>query len=140
MKPVKKILKLIIEGGKQRQRHRLGQVWLNMELILLNFVINLIKPQKICREFKFPVEVTIYEDRTFSFVLKKPPISYLIKRELGIEKGAHETGREIVGVLTKEQLRKIAEEKLPDLNTKDIEKAMKIVAGVARSMGVKVEI
>jgi large subunit ribosomal protein L11 len=88
---------------------------------------------------QIPVEATIYEDRTFSFVLKKPPISYLIKKELGIEKGAHETGKEIVGVLKKEQLRKIAEEKLPDLNTKDIEKAMKIVAGVARSMGVRVE-
>jgi large subunit ribosomal protein L11 len=88
---------------------------------------------------KIPVEITIYEDRTFEFVLKKPPVSALIKKYLNIEKGSEEAGRKFVGTLTKEDLRKIAEEKMPDLNTNDIEKAMKIVEGTARSMGVKIE-
>jgi large subunit ribosomal protein L11 len=138
-KSIKKILKLIIEGGKATPAPPLGPSLAQYGINIAEFCNQFNQATKDMQGVQIPVEVTIYEDRTFSFVLKKPPISYLIKRELGIEKGAHETGREIVGVLTKEQLRKIAEEKLPDLNTKDIEKAMKIVAGVARSMGVKVE-
>ncbi len=86
-----------------------------------------------------PVIVTIYSDKSFTFITKTPPTSSLIKKALGIEKGSGEPNRNKVGTLTKEQLRKIAEVKLPDLNTSDIEQAMKIVAGTARSMGVLVE-
>jgi large subunit ribosomal protein L11 len=138
-KPVKKILKLIIEGGKATPAPPLGPSLAQYGINISEFCNQFNQVTKEMQGVQVPVEVTIYEDRTFSFVLKKPPISYLIKRELGIEKGASETGKEIVGVLKKEQLRKIAEEKLQDLNTKDIEKAMKIVAGVARSMGVRIE-
>jgi large subunit ribosomal protein L11 len=138
MKPVKKILKLIIEGGKATPAPPLGPSLAQYGINIAEFCNQFNQATKDIIGVQVPVEVTIYEDRTFSFVLKKPPISYLIKKELGIEKGAHETGREIVGTLTKEQVKKIAEEKLPDLNTKDIEKAMKIVEGVARSMGVKI--
>ena len=140
MKPVKKILKLIIEGGKATPAPPLGPSLAQYGINISDFCNQFNQATKEMQGVQVPVEITIYEDRTFSFVLKKPPISYLIKKELGIEKGASETGKEIVGVLKKEQLRKIAEEKMPDLNTKDIEKAMKIVAGVARSMGVKVEV
>jgi len=139
MKPVKKILKLIIEGGKATPAPPLGPSLAQYGINISDFCNQFNQATKEMQGVQVPVEITIYEDRTFSFVLKKPPISYLIKKELGIEKGASETGKEIVGVLKKEQLRKIAEEKMPDLNTKDVEKAMKIVAGVARSMGVKVE-
>jgi large subunit ribosomal protein L11 len=86
-----------------------------------------------------PVIITVYEDRSFTFITKTPPVTNLIKKELNIDKCSSNPNRDKVGKLTKEQLKKIAEIKLPDLNTKDIEQAMKIVAGSARSMGVEVE-
>ncbi|GIW67498.1 MAG: 50S ribosomal protein L11 [Candidatus Parcubacteria bacterium] len=138
MKQIKKILKLIIEGGKATPAPPLGPSLAQYGINIGEFCNQFNQATKDIQGVQIPVEVTIYEDRTFSFVLKKPPISYLIKKELGIEKGAKETGREIIGTLTKEQVRKIAEEKLPDLNTRDVEKAMKIVEGVAKSMGVKI--
>ena len=85
-----------------------------------------------------PVEITIYEDRTFSFVLKTPPVAVLLRKAAGIEKGSPEPHREKVGTVTTDQLREIAETKLPDLNTGDVEQAMKVVAGTARSMGITV--
>lgn len=86
-----------------------------------------------------PVEVTIYEDRTFTFITKTPPTSFLICKALGIPKGSGTPNKDKVGTLKKDQLRKIAETKLPDLNANDIDAAMKIVAGTARSMGVNIE-
>ena len=85
-----------------------------------------------------PVVITVYDDRTFTFITKQPPIAEMIKKALKVEKGSGKAGREIVGTLTKAQTEEIAKAKLPDLNTKDIGQASKIVAGVARSMGVKV--
>ena len=86
-----------------------------------------------------PVEITIYEDRTFSFVLKTPPAAELIKKAAGIKKGTENTLTHKVGKITTDQVREIAETKMPDLNANDIEAAMKIVTGTARSMGVEVE-
>ncbi len=86
-----------------------------------------------------PVLMTVYADRSFSFITKTPPASELIKKAAGILKGSSTTGKENAGRLTADQVRSIAETKLPDLNTKDIEAAMKIVAGTARSMGVEVK-
>ncbi|MCH8934480.1 MAG: 50S ribosomal protein L11 [Gemmatimonadetes bacterium] len=85
-----------------------------------------------------PVELSIYRDRTFSFITKTPPAAVLLKKELGIEKGSPVSNREKVGKVTRAQLQKIAEIKMPDLNANDIEGAIKIVAGTARSMGVEV--
>lgn len=85
-----------------------------------------------------PVEISIYEDRSFTFVLKTPPASVLIKKALGIESGSSEPHKVKVGSLTRAQLRQIAEQKLPDLNARDVEAAMKIIAGTARSMGVTI--
>jgi large subunit ribosomal protein L11 len=85
-----------------------------------------------------PVEVTIYEDRSFSFVTKTPPASVLIRQKAGIEKGSGEPNRTKVGTLRRDQLREIAEIKMPDLNARDIEAAMRIIEGTARSMGVSV--
>lgn len=86
-----------------------------------------------------PVVITVYEDRTFSFVTKKPPVAEMIKKALGKEKGGQKPGREKFGTLTMDQARKIAEDKLEDLNTDDIEMGARIVAGTARSMGIAVE-
>jgi large subunit ribosomal protein L11 len=86
-----------------------------------------------------PVVITVYQDRSFTFVTKTPPAAVLIKKALGLESGSAEPHREKVGKLTKAQVQEIAETKMPDLNARDIEAAMKIVAGTARSMGVEVE-
>ena len=86
-----------------------------------------------------PVELTIYEDRSFSFVTKQPPAAELIKAAAGIEKGSDIPNRNKVGRLTQDQVRKIAEQKMDDLNANDIEHGMLIIAGTARSMGVEVD-
>lgn len=86
-----------------------------------------------------PVVITIYADRSFTFITKTPPAAVLIKKALGLEKGSPESNKTKVGKLTQAQLRSIAELKLPDLNANDVEGAMKIIAGTARSMGVEVE-
>jgi large subunit ribosomal protein L11 len=86
-----------------------------------------------------PVELTIYEDRSFSFVTKQPPAAELIKAAAGIEKGSDIPNRTKVAKLSQDQVRKIAEQKMADLNANDVEMAMRIIAGTARSMGVEVE-
>ena len=87
-----------------------------------------------------PVEITVFEDRSFTFITKTPPAAVLIKEALNLERGSAEPNREKVGRLRKEQVRQIAETKMPDLNARDIEAAMLVVAGTARSMGVEVEL
>lgn len=86
-----------------------------------------------------PVEISIFDDRSFTFVIKTPPTPFLIKKTAKVKKGSTKGSDEIVGKLTKEQLREIAEIKLPDLNCYTVEEAMKIVAGTARNMGIEVE-
>ena len=86
-----------------------------------------------------PVVINVYEDRTFDFVIKTPPTAFLIKKVLKLKKGSAKGANEVVATLTKDQLREIAEIKLPDLNCYTVEKAMKIVAGTAKNMGVAVE-
>ncbi len=86
-----------------------------------------------------PVILSIYEDRTFTFITKTPPTSELIRKELNIEKGSAKPNLEKVGKLTKQQVAKIIEIKFPDLNTTDAEKAAKIIAGTARQMGIEIE-
>jgi large subunit ribosomal protein L11 len=85
-----------------------------------------------------PVEITVFEDRTFTFITKTPPAAVLLREALGIDKGSGEPNRDKVGTVTREQVRSIAETKMPDLNANDIDAAMKIVEGTARSMGVDV--
>ena len=102
-----------------------------------------------CKEFNsrtqsqdgliLPVEITIFADKSFTFILKTPPAAILIKKELGLEKGSGQPNRVKVGKLSKAQVRKIAEVKMPDLNCDSIESAMAMVAGAARSMGVEVD-
>lgn len=86
-----------------------------------------------------PVVITIFEDKTFTFITKTPPAAVLIKKALGLEKGSAEPNKTKVATITKDQLRKIAETKMPDINANDVEAGMRIIAGTARSMGVNVE-
>ena len=105
--------------------------------------------QAFCQEFNdktkdrkgeiVPVIITVYEDRTFSFIMKTPPTAELIKKAAGIKKGSSKPLQEKVGKITKAQLKEIAEKKMPDLNAYDLEAAMKMVAGTARQMGVTIE-
>ena len=102
-----------------------------------------------CKEFNaktanqagliIPVVITVYQDRSFSFILKTPPAAVLIKKELGLESGSGVPNKTKVGKLTQDQLKKIAETKMPDLNAANIESAMRMIAGTARSMGVTIE-
>lgn len=85
-----------------------------------------------------PVEISVYEDRSFTFILKTPPASVLIKKAIGVETGSKEPNREKVGKITRAQLEEIAQTKMPDLNANDLEAAVKIIAGTARNMGVTV--
>ncbi|GAB6061659.1 50S ribosomal protein L11 [Deferrisoma palaeochoriense] len=85
-----------------------------------------------------PVEITVYADRSFTFVTKTPPAAVLLKMAAGIEKGSGEPNKKKVGKVTREQVRKIAEQKMPDLNTTDIEAAIRTIEGAARSMGLEV--
>jgi large subunit ribosomal protein L11 len=85
-----------------------------------------------------PVEITVYEDRSFTFITKTPPAAVLIKQAINLDKGSGEPNRNKVGTITPEQIRQIAEQKMPDLNANDIEAAAKIIEGTARSMGVEV--
>jgi large subunit ribosomal protein L11 len=87
-----------------------------------------------------PVEITVYEDRSFDFITKTPPAAVLIKEALRVEKGSGEPNRDKVGRLSRAQLRSIAETKMPDLNARDVEEAMRVVAGTARSMGVETDL
>jgi large subunit ribosomal protein L11 len=103
---------------------------------------------EVCRQYNeqtqqqagqvIPAELTIYEDRSFTFITKQPPAAELIKQAAGVEKGSGEPNREKVGRVTQDQLRRIAEQKMVDLNANDVDAAMQILAGTARSMGVEV--
>jgi large subunit ribosomal protein L11 len=86
-----------------------------------------------------PVEITVFEDRSFSFVTKTPPAAVLLRQRAGVEKGSGEPNREKVGTVTRDDVREIAETKMPDLNAGDVDAAMKIIEGTARSMGITVQ-
>lgn len=138
-KEVTKKVKLQIPAGKATPAPPVGTV-------LGPAGINL---QEFCTKYNdatrdkmgdiLPVEIFIYEDRTFDFVIKTPPTPFLVKKVANVKKGSTKGKNEVVGTLSKEQVKEIAEIKLPDLNCYDLEQAMKIVAGTATNMGVKVE-
>ena len=138
-KKVKTVVKINLQAGVATPAPPVGTALGQHGVAIMDFVKQYNERTKDMKGQVVPAVITIYEDRTFEFIIKKAPVSDMIKKTLGIEKGSGKTPRETAGTLTKAQVRSIAEEKLVDLNTKDIEAAMKIVEGTARSMGVKVE-
>ena len=138
-KEISKVIKIQLEAGKATPAPPVGTV-------LGPAGVNL---QEFCTKYNdatrdkmgdiLPVEITVYEDRSFDFVIKTPPTAFLIKKATGIKKGSTKGANEIVGKLSKEQLKQIAETKLPDLNAYTVEEAMKIVAGTAKNMGIEIE-
>ena len=138
-KKVKTVVKINLQAGVATPAPPVGTALGQHGVAIMDFVKQYNEKTKDMKGQVVPAVITIYEDRSFDFIIKKAPVSDMIKKTLGIEKGAGKMPAETVGSLTKDQVRKIAEEKLTDLNTKNIEAAMKIVEGTARSMGVKVE-
>lgn len=137
-KKIKAIVKINVVGGQATAAPPVGTALSPQGVPIMEFVKAFNERTKDQQGTILPAVVTIYEDRTFSFIVKKPPIAVLIKKALNLEKGAQTAGKETVGKLSKTQAEKIAEEKMPDLNTKDLTAAVKIVQGTARSMGVEV--
>jgi large subunit ribosomal protein L11 len=137
-KKVVALIKLAINAGKANPAPPIGPALGQHGVNIMMF----------CKEYNaktadqagmiIPVEISVYEDRSFTFVLKTPPASVLIRKAAGVDKGSGQPNKTIVGSISQAQLREIAQTKLPDLNANDIDAAMKIIAGTARNMGVKV--
>lgn len=135
-KKVKVKIKLQIPGGEATPAPPVGTALGPHGINMMEF-INAFNSQTADRKGDvLPVEMTVYEDRSFDFIVKTPPVAFLIKKELGLEKGSGVPNKNKVGKLTKEQIKKIAEMKMVDLNANDMKAAETIVAGTARSMGV----
>ncbi len=139
MKKITKKLKLVITGGAATPAGKTGPALGQAGVNIGEFVKQFNDATAKMKGDLVPVEISVYEDRTFSFVLKTPPASSLILKALGKEKGSGKNTVSKVGTLNKVQLREIAEKKMPDLSANDIDAAMRIIAGSARSMGVEVK-
>ena len=137
-KEVVKRIKLQIEAGKATPAPPVGTVLGPTGINLSEFCTKYNDATKDRMGDILPVEISIYEDRSFNFIIKTPPTAFLIKKYAKIGKGSAKGANETVATLTKEQLKEIAEIKLPDLNAYTIDSAMKIVEGTARDMGVKI--
>ena len=137
-KKVNSIVKIQIPAGKATPAPPIGSVLGPKGINIAGFVKEFNDKTASQAGMIIPCVITIYEDRTFSFVLKTPPVAVLITKEAGIEKGSGKPNKDKVAKLTKSQVRKIAEIKMPDLNASSIESAMSMIAGTARSMGVEV--
>lgn len=138
-KKVTKKIKLQIQAGKATPAPPVGTVLGPVGINLQEFCTRYNDATKDKMGDVLPVEISIYEDRTFDFVIKTPPTGFLIKKYAKIKSGSAKGSKEIVATLTKEQIREIAEVKLVDLNADNVDSAMKIVEGTALNMGVKVE-
>jgi large subunit ribosomal protein L11 len=138
-KPIKTTIKLQIAAGKATPAPPVGPALGQHGLNIQEFCNKFNEATKEKMGDTIPVEITVYEDRTYDFKLKTPPTSELLRKAAGIEKGSSKPLQEKVGKVTKAQVRAIAEKKLQDLNTDDIEAAMKIVEGTARQMGITIE-
>ena len=138
-KKVKAVIKLQIEAGKANPAPPVGPALGQHGINIMAF----------CKEYNertasqagsiIPAEITVFDDRSFTFVTKTPPTTDLLKKALGVEKGSGDAGREKIGELSREQLREIAQTKAKDLNATSIEAAERIVEGTARSMGIEVK-
>ena len=139
MKKVVGFVKLHVQGGQANPAPPVGPALGQHGVNIMEFCkqFNALTQDKV--GFTIPVEIAIYGDRSFTFITKTPPAAVLIRKAASVEKGSGVPNREKVAKITSKQLREIAQTKLPDLNTKNIESAMKQIAGTARSMGIEIE-
>jgi len=131
-------LKLQIPAGKANPSPPVGPALGQRGINIMEFCKAFNEKTKDMMGYNIPVIITVYSDKSFTFVTKQPPVTDFIKKAAGIQKGSDNPLKNKVGKLTKDQVREIAEKKMPDLNTKDIEAAMRIIEGSARSIGVEI--
>ena len=139
MKKIKAIVKLQISAGQANPAPPIGPSLAQHGLNIAEFCQKFNDATKSLTGYKIPVEIMVYEDRSYDFKLKQPLASDLIKKTIGIEKGSGAPNKIKVGKITKAQIKEIAEKKMPDLNTQDIDAAMKIIEGTAKNMGVEIK-
>jgi len=139
MKKIKAVVKLQIPAGQATPAPPVGPSLAQHGLNIMEFCQKFNEVTKNQMGWTLPVEITVYENRTYDFKVKQPPASELLKKAAGIEKGSGTPNKTKVAKITRAQLREIAEKKLPDLNADNIESAMKIIEGTARNMGITIE-
>jgi len=137
-KKVVEVLKLQIPAGKANPSPPVGPALGQRGINIMEFCKAFNEKTKDMMGYIIPVEITVYNDRSFTFITKQPPVTDLLKKAAGIQKGSSNPLKDKVGKITKAQLKEIAEKKMPDLNTDDIEAAMRTIAGSARSMGIEI--
>jgi large subunit ribosomal protein L11 len=138
-KKIVNVLKLNLPAGSATPAPPVGPILGQAGINMMDFLKQYNDKTADKRGQVIPAEITVFEDRSFKFVLKLPPVSAMIKQALKLKMGSKTTGRETIGTLTKEQVTQIAQEKLPDLNTDSLESAINSVTGTAKSMGVEVK-
>jgi large subunit ribosomal protein L11 len=137
-KKIKQLIKLQIAAGKANPAPPIGPALGQHGVNIQDFCGKFNEKTREMGDTVVPVVISVYEDKTFSFIMKTPPAAELIKKAINLKRGSPIPHKEKVGVLSQAKLREIAEKKLPDLNANDVEHAMKIIAGTARSMGVTI--
>lgn len=138
-KKVKTVIKINLKAGEATAAPPVGPALGQHGLPIMEFVKAYNEKTSKLKGQTIPAVITVYVDRTFSFITKLPPVAAMIKQALALTKGSGKAGRESAGKLTKSQVTQIATDKLPDLNTDSVDAAIKVVAGTARSMGIEVE-
>lgn len=138
-KKIKTLIKLNVMGGSATPAPPVGPALGQHGLPIMEFVKAFNDKTADMKGTIIPVVITVYEDRTFSFITKKPPVAEMIKKALGKDKGSQKPGKESAGILTMAQAEEIAAAKMDDLNTDDVKQGAKIVAGAARSMGIQIQ-
>lgn len=138
-KEVKAVVKLQIPAGEATPAPPIGPMLAPHGIRMGDFCNAFNEQTQDKKGWIIPVEITVFEDGSFEFVTKEPPTSQLLKKAAGIEKASGEPLRRKVGKITRQQLKEIAERKMPDLNTDDVDKAMKIIEGTAKAMGIEIE-
>jgi large subunit ribosomal protein L11 len=137
-KKVKAVVKLQIPAGQATPAPPIGPVLAQHQLNISEFCQRFNDATRDNQGFKIPVEIKVYEDRTYDFILKQPPASELLKKAAGIEKGSGQPNKKKVAKISRDQLKEVAEKKMADLNAKDIEGAMRIIEGTAKNMGIEI--
>lgn len=139
LKKIKTIIKLNLPAGEATAAPPVGPALGQHGIAIMEFIKAYNERTAKLKGQTIPAAITVFEDRTFSFITKLPPVAAMIKKILALDKGSGKPSKESAGTLTKAQVEQIATDKLPDLNTDSIEQAMKVVAGTARSMGIQIE-
>jgi large subunit ribosomal protein L11 len=138
-KQVKALIKLHIQAGKANPAPPVGPALAQHQINIAEFCQKFNDATREMGDFKIPIEITVYVDRSYDFILKQPPAAQLIKKAIGLEKGSGEPNKKKVGKITRAQLEEIAKQKMPDLNANDLEQAVKIIEGTAKSLGLEIE-